>query len=150
MKTTFTAILLSAILFPLSASATNLNKFNAQCTFLNNEITGTNTTGGPIIKADETAVHEFSVDLINRNLCSEGGCGDPNEFVSVSGENIVTSIGGSNGVADEDGDIYELKESLNTKTDIFTLLFNYFDAENGKIIGTSKIEYKCEILPFAR
>lgn len=150
MKNKIFSALSIVILLPLSANATALQQFNTECTFNENIIKGKNTTGGEIIKAAEDAVHTFSIDLIAKNYCDLSYCGDPTEFISQKDDEIVTSTSGSGGVPDEDGDVYELKESFNPKTDIFTLNFTYYDEKGDKIVGSSRIDYQCNIDPFDR
>lgn len=141
-------VLISMLLLPISAQATNLKQFNTECTFLKNTISGTNTTGGEIIKADESAVHEFSVDLVAMETCTFGACSLPSPIEKGNHGEFITSRSDSGGVADEDGDIYDLQESFNPKNDIFTLVFTYYASDATKVIGTSRIDYKCNILPF--
>lgn len=148
MKTASGIIFLTGIFMPFCANATNLKQFNAECGFLQNTIKGKNTTGGDIIKADETVVHEFSIDLINNEYCALDSCTPSNEEIVRKDGIIVTNTSGSGGVPDEDGDVYELSEFLNLKTDIYTLQFKYFDEKNTKEIGSSRIDYQCKILPF--
>lgn len=149
MKNKFFCTLIVASILPFCANATDLKQFNVSCTFKNNTIKGKNTTGGPITKAAEDAVHEFSFDLIKKDFCTPDLCPMVEEFIGVNSDIITTSLTGSHGI-DEDGDWWGLVEEFNLKTDTLTFTFTYLDKNGNKEVGSSIINYQCEVMPFDR
>ena len=145
------AALASLLLAGHAMAADDSARFDLACKPVNQEITGTNTTGGaikPFDLDDPFYTFTISVDIENLKYCVLTRCGDElYDFAKVSGDEYATSDQAAD-APDDDGDIYTTYQAVNPKTNSMHMRITYLDSDALDTVGTSTLSWACTRAPF--
>ena len=134
-----------------SMAADDSSRFDLVCKAVNQEITGTNSTGGaikPFDLDDPYYTVTISVDTQNLKYCVLTRCGETlYDFASVSGDDYATNDQAADS-PDDDGDIYATYQAVNPKTNTLRLRITYYGSSALDIVGTANLYSTCTRAPF--
>ncbi len=146
------AALVGLVFATHAVAADDSQRFDLVCKAVNQEITGTTTTGGvikPLDVDDPFYAVTISVDIAALKYCFVTRCdGALSDFASVSGDDYATNDQAVLDSPDDDGDIYAVYQAINPKTNSLRLRVTYYDDGKVDAVGTQTLYSTCTRAPF--